>query len=169
MGTHSPPQFSLRSTCGGGGIRTLEGMTLTRFRVERFRPPHQPYQVKTVAEGEGFEPSIQLPRCRISSAVPSTSQPPLRNNFYKSTYISCCTSAIRTLSWCGGTPLSIPPHQIVTRRPTHLSPPLSIVPHQSHMYDLVWGPPLRMLFCSNPSGRDSVYTIFHPTMRPSLA
>lgn len=28
------------------------------------------------AEGEGFEPSIQFPRCRISSAVPSTSQPP---------------------------------------------------------------------------------------------
>jgi hypothetical protein len=31
-----------------------------------------------VAEREGFEPPIQLPVCRISSAVLSTTQPPLR-------------------------------------------------------------------------------------------
>jgi hypothetical protein len=31
-----------------------------------------------VAEREGFEPPIQLPVCRISSAVLSTAQPPLR-------------------------------------------------------------------------------------------
>jgi hypothetical protein len=32
-----------------------------------------------VAEREGFEPSIRLPVCRISSAVLSTTQPPLRH------------------------------------------------------------------------------------------
>ena len=32
-----------------------------------------------MAEREGFEPPIQLPVCRISSAVLSTTQPPLRN------------------------------------------------------------------------------------------
>src|ERR1700745_3480855 len=31
-----------------------------------------------MAEREGFEPPIQLPVCRISSAVLSTAQPPLR-------------------------------------------------------------------------------------------
>src|SRR6266566_7784094 len=31
-----------------------------------------------VAEREGFEPPIRLPVCRISSAVLSTTQPPLR-------------------------------------------------------------------------------------------
>ena len=31
-----------------------------------------------VAEREGFEPPIQLPVCRISSAVLSTTQPPLQ-------------------------------------------------------------------------------------------
>ncbi len=31
-----------------------------------------------VAEREGFEPSVQLPVRRISSAVLSTTQPPLR-------------------------------------------------------------------------------------------
>src|SRR5271163_1290265 len=33
-----------------------------------------------LAEREGFEPPIRLPVCRISSAVLSTAQPPLRNN-----------------------------------------------------------------------------------------
>src|ERR1041385_3595236 len=32
-----------------------------------------------LAEREGFEPPIRLPVCRISSAVLSTTQPPLRN------------------------------------------------------------------------------------------
>ena len=32
---------------------------------------------KTMAEREGFEPPIELPLCRISSAVLSTTQPPL--------------------------------------------------------------------------------------------
>ena len=31
-----------------------------------------------MAEREGFEPPIRLPVCRISSAVLSTTQPPLR-------------------------------------------------------------------------------------------
>ena len=31
-----------------------------------------------MAEREGFEPPIRLPVCRISSAVLSTAQPPLR-------------------------------------------------------------------------------------------
>ena len=33
-----------------------------------------------MAEGEGFEPPIRLPVCRISSAVLSTTQPPLRGS-----------------------------------------------------------------------------------------
>jgi hypothetical protein len=32
-----------------------------------------------LAEREGFEPPIRLPVCRISSAVLSTAQPPLRS------------------------------------------------------------------------------------------
>jgi hypothetical protein len=36
------------------------------------------YRVGT--EREGFEPPIRLPVCRISSAVLSTTQPPLQNN-----------------------------------------------------------------------------------------
>jgi hypothetical protein len=35
-------------------------------------------QSKVLAEREGFEPPIRLPVCRISSAVLSTTQPPLR-------------------------------------------------------------------------------------------
>ncbi len=31
-----------------------------------------------MAEREGFEPPMELPPCRISSAVLSTTQPPLR-------------------------------------------------------------------------------------------
>ncbi len=33
-----------------------------------------------LAEREGFEPPIRLPVCRISSAVLSTTQPPLRGS-----------------------------------------------------------------------------------------
>jgi hypothetical protein len=33
-----------------------------------------------MAEREGFEPPIRLPVCRISSAVLSTTQPPLRGH-----------------------------------------------------------------------------------------
>jgi hypothetical protein len=36
------------------------------------------YQLVIVAEREGFEPPIPLRVCRISSAVLSTTQPPLR-------------------------------------------------------------------------------------------
>src|SRR5262245_48423930 len=35
-------------------------------------------QRRSLAEREGFEPPIRLPVCRISSAVLSTTQPPLR-------------------------------------------------------------------------------------------
>ena len=35
------------------------------------------FLIKELAEREGFEPPIQLPVCRISSAVLSTTQPPL--------------------------------------------------------------------------------------------
>src|SRR5437588_1694895 len=35
-------------------------------------------RTSTVAEREGFEPPIRLPVCRISSAVQSTTLPPLR-------------------------------------------------------------------------------------------
>ena len=35
--------------------------------------------MRIVAEREGFEPSIPLRVCRISSAVLSTTQPPLRS------------------------------------------------------------------------------------------
>jgi hypothetical protein len=34
--------------------------------------------MRALAEREGFEPPIRLPVCRISSAVLSTTQPPLR-------------------------------------------------------------------------------------------
>jgi hypothetical protein len=36
-----------------------------------------------LAEREGFEPSIPLRVCRISSAVLSTTQPPLRTIIYE--------------------------------------------------------------------------------------
>src|SRR6202020_2276252 len=36
------------------------------------------YRPAFLAEREGFEPPIRLPVCRISSAVLSTTQPPLR-------------------------------------------------------------------------------------------
>jgi hypothetical protein len=36
-----------------------------------------------LAEREGFEPPIRLPVCRISSAVLSTTQPPLRKRRQK--------------------------------------------------------------------------------------
>ena len=35
-------------------------------------------QLQEMAERVGFEPTIELPLCRISSAVLSTTQPPLR-------------------------------------------------------------------------------------------
>ncbi len=38
---------------------------------------HMKVRFKLMAEREGFEPSIELPLCRISSAVLSTTQPPL--------------------------------------------------------------------------------------------
>ncbi len=38
---------------------------------------HRQDRFKSMAEREGFEPSIELPLCRISSAVLSTTQPPL--------------------------------------------------------------------------------------------
>src|SRR6266487_201643 len=45
-----------------------------------------------LAEREGFEPPIRLPVCRISSAVLSTTQPPLRGrnsrNSYSPGYVS---------------------------------------------------------------------------------
>ena len=37
----------------------------------------------TLAEREGFEPPIRLPVCRISSAVLSTTQPPLHSRMSK--------------------------------------------------------------------------------------
>ena len=40
-------------------------------------PPKAP-KGRRVAEREGFEPPIRLPVCRISSAVRSTTLPPLR-------------------------------------------------------------------------------------------
>ena len=66
------------------------------LRLARWRSPQAPvlsgndygnrctilkkYQInqRSVAEREGFEPSIRLPVCRISSAVHSTTLPPLR-------------------------------------------------------------------------------------------
>jgi hypothetical protein len=50
--------------------------TLRPFNVGGL-PPEAP-KGRRVAEREGFEPSIRLPVCRISSAVLSTAQPPLR-------------------------------------------------------------------------------------------
>src|SRR5205807_542137 len=41
-------------------------------------PGRSPKGPKKLAEREGFEPSIRLPVCRISSAVLSTAQPPLQ-------------------------------------------------------------------------------------------
>src|SRR6202158_2426795 len=38
----------------------------------------EPRRMSVLAEREGFEPPIRLPVCRISSAVLSTAQPPLR-------------------------------------------------------------------------------------------
>ena len=41
--------------------------------------PQRNQLLEEVAEREGFEPPIRLPVCRISSAVHSTTLPPLRN------------------------------------------------------------------------------------------
>ena len=38
---------------------------------------------KTMAEGEGFEPPVQLPGLLISSQVPLTTQPPFRSINFK--------------------------------------------------------------------------------------
>src|SRR6266508_1219012 len=40
--------------------------------------PQGDRNLQRLAEREGFEPPIRLPVCRISSAVHSTTQPPLR-------------------------------------------------------------------------------------------
>ena len=48
-----------------------------RLRTEREKPS-QNLKACTLAERGGFEPPIRLPVCRISSAVLSTTQPPLQ-------------------------------------------------------------------------------------------
>ena len=50
-----------------------------REELASFRSLENPSE-KAVAEREGFEPPIRLPVCRISSAVHSTTLPPLRRD-----------------------------------------------------------------------------------------
>ena len=64
----------------------------------RFRPVRRNqwraigyHEERTVAEREGFEPPIRLPVCRISSAVLSTTQPPLRERRVRANALQCCT------------------------------------------------------------------------------
>ena len=64
---------------------------------------HQRVRSK-LAEREGFEPSIRLPVCRISSAVLSTTQPPLRsleNPFSRSAAPLFQMSVSARLIWWG--------------------------------------------------------------------
>src|SRR6266481_6732029 len=49
-----------------------------RARSPRRRRFWKDHRNEYLAEREGFEPPIRLPVCRISSAVLSTTQPPLR-------------------------------------------------------------------------------------------
>lgn len=47
-----------------------------------------------MAERVGFEPTIRLPVCRISSAVLSTTQPPLRGSGRRLCSAGCLIAAI---------------------------------------------------------------------------
>src|SRR5215472_4485797 len=53
---------------------------------------------KVLAEREGFEPPIRLPVCRISSAVLSTTQPPLQlfEQIYNSDFCGMAKSPFAT-------------------------------------------------------------------------
>lgn len=65
--------------CGGGGIRTLEGMTLTRFRVERFRPLSHPSVCSCVRTLTGFGHellSVFVVPPQAPSTLDPTSPPP---------------------------------------------------------------------------------------------
>lgn len=48
-----------------------------------------------MAERVGFEPTIRLPVCRISSAVLSTTQPPLRGSGRRLYSAGCLIAAIK--------------------------------------------------------------------------
>jgi hypothetical protein len=69
------------------GARELRAAPATRKKsaapsrvpgAARAGGPDNPIPARCLAEREGFEPPIRLPVCRISSAVLSTTQPPLR-------------------------------------------------------------------------------------------
>ena len=63
-----------------GSLRGLYGIAKTARKLGILAPERviSLIRIKKLAEREGFEPSIRLPVCRISSAVHSTTLPPLR-------------------------------------------------------------------------------------------
>src|SRR5262245_6915109 len=58
---------------------------------------YPPVEPAPVAEREGFEPPIRLPVCRISSAVLSTTQPPLRSAEPRADALQWCTYLAKPL------------------------------------------------------------------------
>jgi hypothetical protein len=54
----------------------------------------------TLAEREGFEPPIRLPVCRISSAVLSTTQPPLQTLIYRKNFVLIHPPDLRLQTFC---------------------------------------------------------------------
>ncbi len=71
--------------CGDGKrvpqarAQPASAQTQSLMQVTRSRPEPREPQRDMMAERVGFEPTIRLPVCRISSAVLSTTQPPLRS------------------------------------------------------------------------------------------
>src|SRR5439155_24397267 len=57
-------------------------------KAEKSKTRHRS-DTQFVAEREGFEPPIRLPVCRISSAVLSTTQPPLHRR-----HVKICSAAM---------------------------------------------------------------------------
>ncbi len=58
-----------------GQLQTTRIPEMLSFKL--YHSEHRQIRFKLMAEREGFEPSIESPLCRISSAVLSTTQPPL--------------------------------------------------------------------------------------------
>ncbi len=64
-----------------GQLQTTKILQKLRFKL--YYTEHRQVCFKSMAEREGFEPSIESPLCRISSAVLSTTQPPLHMKYNK--------------------------------------------------------------------------------------
>ena len=66
-----------RPVLRGGGDRKVISLPDQLAFFRPFFPKNPPISEENrMAEGVGFEPTIQLPVCLISSQVPSTTQPP---------------------------------------------------------------------------------------------